>query len=191
METALKKDIYELLERVWSGAAGREFTAELVVPDAMPDAATVVDAEGVLTLRSKDTEAGSVLLAASVSVSVLYAPEGGGALLSVPVTIPAELRIDAPGVDTDCRVTVRMRLRAVEARAVNSRKISVRADVAAEIGAFRKNSMEIAVGLEEDDPSVHILTKTAPLSVVSDVREKTFVVTDEYPLPAGGAAVKS
>ena len=56
METALKKDIYEHLAPVWSGSFSRDFTSESIVPDAMPDVASVIDADGVITLRSKETE---------------------------------------------------------------------------------------------------------------------------------------
>ena len=190
METALKKDIYEHLAPVWSGSCSRDFATESIVPDAMPDVASVVDAEGVITLRSKETEAGAVALAASLSVSVMYMPDGGDTLQSLALTMPVELRLDAPGADQDCQTVARMRVRSIDARTVNSRKLSVRADVDCEAAVYQKRSMEIAAGLQEENDAVHILTKTAQASVVADVREKTFVVTDEYPLPAGMEGVE-
>ena len=190
METALKKDIYEQLAMVWSGAASRDFTAESIVPDAMPDVAAVVDGEGVITLRGKETEAGCVTLSASVSVSVLYMPDGGGSVQSLPMTVPVELRMEAPGADTDCRTVARLRIRALDVRMVNSRKLSVRVDVDSEVRVFQRQNLSIASGLDRDDPTVHILTRTAPMTTVADVREKTFVVTDEYQLPAGCGGVE-
>ena len=186
MDTALKKDRYEQLAPVWSGSFSRDFTAESIVPDAMPDVAAVVDADGIITLRSKETEAGAVALAASVAVSVMYMPEGGGAMESLAVTVPVELRADAPGADTDCRTVARLRIRALDARTVNSRKLSVRVDVDCEARVYQRRTVELPSGLETPQAGVHILTKTAPMFTVADVREKTFVVTDEYQLPAGG-----
>ncbi len=190
MDTAFKKDIYEHLAPVWSGSFSRDFTAETIVPDAMPDVASVVDADGVITLRSKESEAGAVSLAASVSVWVLYMPEGGGPLQSLNVTLPAELRADAPGADTDCRAVARLRVRSLEGRAVNSRKLSVRADVECEVWLYQKKTLELPSALAEEDGCVHILPGTAPMVTVADVREKTFVVTDEYPLPPGCGGVE-
>lgn len=190
METALKKDIYEHLAPVWSGSFSRDFTSESIVPDAMPDVAGVVDADGVITLRSKETETGAVSLAASVSVSVMYMPENGGTVQNLSMTMPVELRMDAPGADLDCQTVARMRVRAIDARMVNSRKLSVRADVDCEAAVYQKQSLEIAACLEEETDAIHILTKTATVSVVSDVREKTFVITDEYPLPASLESVE-
>ncbi len=185
MDMTLKKDIYEHMAPVWTGSFSRDLTAESIVPDTMPDAASVVDAEGVLTLRSKETETGAVVLAVSLSVSVMYMPEDGGAMESLSVVIPAELRADAPGADLDCQTVARARIRAIDARMVNSRKLSVRADVDCEAAVYQKRSLEIASGLADESGAVHILTRSAPMTVVSDVREKTFVVTDEYQLPAG------
>ncbi len=190
METALKKDVYEHLATVWSGSFSRDFTAESIVPDAMPDVAGIIDADGVITLRSKEAEAGSVALAASLSVSVLYMPENGGVMQTMSVAIPVEMRTDAPGVDQDCQTVARVRVRAIDARMVNSRKISVRADVDCEAAAYQKRSVEVASGLDSGGDAIHILTKTVPVSVVADVREKTFVVTDEYQLPTGMETVE-
>lgn len=191
MDTALKKDIYEQLSLAWSGTAGREVTSECVVPDTMPDVGAVVDAEGVLTLRSKETEAGAVQLAASLSVSVLYMPEAGGVMRSLEITLPADIRMEAPAVEPDDRTVARLRVRAIDARALNSRKVSLRADVEAEARCYRRDSVEIASGLAEGGEAVHLLTKTANVYTVSDVREKTFVVTDEYQLPAGCGGVEA
>ena len=189
MDTSLKKDNYEHLAPVWSGSVSRDFTAESIVPDAMPDVASVIDADGVITLRSKETEAGAVTLAATVNVSVTYAPETGGGMQGVAVTVPVELRMDAPGADQDCQTVARLRVRSVDAKMVNSRKLSVRAEVECEATAYQKRDLEIASGLAEESAAIHILTKTAPMAAVADVREKTFVVTDEYALPAGCAGV--
>ena len=190
MDTALKKDKYEHLAPVWSGTFGRDLTTESNVPDAMPDIAAVIDADGVITLRSKDTQTGAVELAASLNVSVLYTPEGDGPVQSLPLVIPVEVRADAPGADTDCQTVARMRVRAVDARMVNSRKLSVRADIDCEATVYQRQCLEIASGLEGEDADIHILTRTEAMSVVSDVREKTFVITDEYQLPAGCAAAE-
>lgn len=190
MDTAFKKDIYEHLAPVWSGSFSRDFAAETIVPDAMPDVASVVDADGVITLRSKETEAGAVTLAASVSVWVMYVPEGGGPLQSLNMTLPAELRADAPGADTDCRTVARLRIRSLEARAVNSRKLSVRADVDCEASVYQHQSLILPSALEGGDGTVHILPASASMVTVADVREKTFVVTDEYQLPPGCGGVE-
>ncbi len=183
MDVAFQKDIYEQMAPVWSGTASRDFTAECVVPDAMPDVGSVVDGEGIVIVRGKDTQTGSVTLTATVSASVMYMPDGGGAMESVPINIPVELKLDTPGADTDCQTVTRLRIRTMEARMINSRKLALRVDLDCEAQVYRRGKIEICSGLEQQDRSVHLLTRTAPITTVTDVREKSFVVTDEYQLP--------
>ncbi len=189
MDNTIKMDSYEELAVVWSGVTGQEISEEYVVPDTMPDLGTILDAEGTILLRGKEAEQGCVRLTASVAACVLYAPEDGKGVRSLELTIPAELRLDAPGVNGDCRPVARMRLRSLEARAVNSRKLALRGEIETELQCFLRKELEIPAGLASEEKGVHILEKTVETMPVTDVREKTFVVTDEFPMPAGCAAV--
>lgn len=185
METAIKKEIYDSLAEIWWGAAGQDVSEEHVVPDTMPDIGDVLDAEGYVTLRGKELGEGYVLLSASVCASVLYAPEDGSQPRSLEFTLPAELRMDAPGADPEGRAAARLRLRNLEARAVNSRKLAIRAELEGDVRCFARSSLEVPVGLQGEEKGVHIRTETAEPVLTVDMREKTFVVTDEYALPAG------
>ncbi len=185
MDTALKTNSTERLALIWCGSAGKELTEEYVVPDSMPDVGEILDARGVLTVQGKDTEAGSVHLNASLSVSVVYAPEDCGGIRSLELTLPADIRLDAPEADTDCRTVARLRVRSVEARLLNSRKIAVRAEAEAEVCCYRSETLSLSAGMEDEGCGAHIRMETAQAMLVTDVREKTFAVTDEYPWPSG------
>lgn len=184
MDTTLKRDTWDRYALVFDGGAGREFSEEIVVPDSMPDAASVADAQGVLLIREKQTTAGAVTITGAVSVSVLYEPTDGTGVRCVELELPVSMQIDAPGADEDCRTSARAALCSVEARAVNSRKLAVRAEVTAHAQCFRRESVSVACGME-DSAAAHTLVKTAEAVSVTDVREKAFVVTDELAVPAG------
>lgn len=184
MELALKKEKYNRFEPVWHESVGDEFTADCVILDTMPDVQDILDAEGTLLLRSKVTEDGSVLLAASVQGSVLYLPEGGTGAQSLAVTLPVEMRLEDQNIQADSRTVCRMRLRAIEAKMVNSRKIGVRAEVVADVWCYKESPLELPVGMEQEEAFVHMREKMATVVQVSDVREKTFVITDQYILPS-------
>lgn len=189
MEMTLKKEKYNRFEPVWHDSFGGEFAADCVVPDTMPDIRDLVDSEGTLLLRSKVTEAGCVTLAASANATVLYAPEDGSVLRSLSAAIPVEMRLESPQIEEDCRTVCRMRIRALDAKMINSRKIVVRADVTTEVWCYRESLQEIPCGLMQEDPTVHILKGTSSFVQVSDIREKAFVITDQYPLPPGVTSV--
>lgn len=189
MEVALKTEKYNRFEPVWHEITGGEFASDCVVPDTMPDIRDLLNAEGTLLLRSKVTEAGSVTLSASVQGMVVYFPENEAMPRCLSVTVPVEIRMDAPQIQEECRTVCRMRIRSLDAKMVNSRKISVRADVAAEIWCYGENVLELPCGLEQDEVCAHILKGTTSVVQVSDVREKAFVITDQYSLPGGLSSV--
>ncbi len=187
MDTALKMDKIEGMDPVWRGGSVREISEDYVVPDSMPDVGEVADAQGILTVQGKDADSGGVQLSASLSVCVLYSPESGGGLRSIELTLPADLRMEAPGTDMDCRVVARVRVRSLEARTVNSRKLAIRAELEAEACCYRSAVTEIASDLK-DPAGVQLLRQEAEALIVSDVREKTFAMTDDYVFPAGCGA---
>ena len=184
MDTSLKTDAIEFYSPTWQGSAVREMTEEIVVPDAMEDAGAILDTTGILTMRGRDTTQDAIELSVSLSVSVLYAPENGAGIRSLDVTLPSDIRLEASGVDMDCRTVSRVRVRNLEARLLNSRKIRVRAELEAEAACYRRDCLRIAAGLEAEDGSVHLRCETASSVVISDVREKTFALTDEYAFPS-------
>lgn len=188
MELALKKEKYNRFEPIWHESVSDEFTADCVILDTMPDVQDILDAEGTLLLRSKVTEDGSVLLTASVQGAVLYLPEGAAGAQSLAVSLPVEMRLEGQSIQADCRTVCRMRLRSIEAKMVNSRKIGVRAEVVADVWCYNESPLELPVGMEQDKAFVHTREKTATVVQVSDVREKSFVITDQYILPSALSA---
>lgn len=190
MEMVLKKENYSGYESVWSGIAAKEFGADCVIPDSMPDVCSVVEGEGTILLRNRSLEEGRVRLEATVSAVVLYLPEGESPLKNLPVTIPVQFDLEAPGVsgaDETLRSVLRLRLRALDAQLINSRKIALRADVEAEAQCFRRNEIAIAYDLAGGQTPAHLRTDSVTVEDVCDIREKIFVITDSYALPAGRA----
>lgn len=180
MEAVLKKAVYRRLEPVWQEMFSGEFQTDCIVPDTLPDVRDVVDGEGILQLRSKNTEDGCLVITAVIQSSVLYVPDAGGELRNLSAAIPVDIRIEDPAIVSDCRAVCRLRIKSMEPKMVNSRKISVRAEVCGDLCCYREDSPSIAVGLEQNDPAVHILKNTASSIHVTDVREKAFVITDQY-----------
>ena len=184
METSLKKNIYDRMCPVWSGRAGCETGEDYVVPDTMPDIGQILSSEGILTVRGKETMAGSVHMSASVSMAVVYVPEDGTELRCLEIELPADVRMEAADADSDCITVARLRLTSAEARAVNSRKITLRAELEAEAECYRRDSIQVVSDLAEPG-AAHTRILAAPSMLATDVREKTFTVTDEYDLPGG------
>lgn len=183
MDTAFEKQSYMDHKLIWSGAIGGEENAECVVPDSMPDLGVILDAEAVLSLRSKELGGGRLTVQADIAVKLLYQPEGESVLRSLSVNMSSSLTAPATAED-DCMALVRLRVRSVEGKIVNSRKAAVRVELTGMGYCYRKERLELIGGVTASDTGVETLCARQMTSLVSDVREKTFVVTDDIPLPA-------
>ena len=185
MELALgKKSIY-CFKKIYDSTFTREETAESVVPDVMPDIAEILSVDGLVLLRSKEAEQGRVSLAGNVGATVLYLPEGGGGVKKLSLSVPFSASAESPVFSDKTRAVATVRLTLLEARMLNPRKVLVKAGVTVDLKCYEEGELEICDKVE-DPSSAEILIRPMQCLVnpVTGVREKTFVITDEYVIPA-------
>ncbi|MCL2563321.1 MAG: DUF3794 domain-containing protein [Oscillospiraceae bacterium] len=186
MEAKLRTDAIEYLRTVLDTSFTQEETSEAIVPDAYPDMETIVDVEGNITLRSKEAGAGRVVVNGAVAVSVVYLPEGEDCLRSLELTVPFTAGYDWAEVTDNTQTAVTVRLGSIDARMINSRKVLVRADILVEARGYEPAHMSCTSDSEDEpEAGLHIRREEVEQSFVSQVREKTFTLSDEFPLPAG------
>ena len=190
MDARSKTQSIEYLKAVLDTSFGQEETQEAIVPDSYPDVAQIVSVEGNVILRSKEADAGRVSASGAVLVSVVYEPEGEAGLRSLGLTIPFNAGLDVAEVTDNSKLSVVANLASIDARMINSRKVLVKADVLVGLQAYEPAAMQCVVDLEEvEDQGLHLQREEMELCFVSALREKTFVVADDFALPAGRPAV--
>ncbi|MCL2589204.1 MAG: DUF3794 domain-containing protein, partial [Oscillospiraceae bacterium] len=186
MEAKLKTESIEYLRTVLDTSFTQEEASEAIVPDAYPDLETIVDVEGNITLRSKEAGAGRIVASGAVAVSVVYQPEGEEGLRSLELTVPFTAGYDWAEVTDSTETTIMVRLGSIDARMINSRKVLVRADILVEARGYEPAHMSCTSELEhEAGTGLHVRREEIAQNFVSQVREKTFVLADELPLPSG------
>ena len=186
MEAKLKTDAIEYLKTVLDTSFTQEETSEAIVPDAYPDMQAILDVEGNITLRSKEAGSGRLSLSGAVAVSVVYLPEGENLLRKLEFSIPFTTGCDASEVTDNTKVSLIAKVGNIDARMINSRKVLVRAEILVEARGYEENALHLTTGLEgENQAGLHLRQEQLELRFVSQVREKTFVLSDEVGLPAG------
>ena len=186
MGLTVKRSEISCCEKVFEYSMPLEEASETVVPDTMPDVERILCADGTALIRSKELGDGHISLAGSVQCTVLYAPEGGAGICALDVGIPAALELDAPGVSEDSGVVAMLTAAAVEAKPLNPRKILVRAVVNVAVEAYNAARLDISDGLEgEGAESVETLCECVAFNPAVCVKEKTFVVSEDFRLQPG------
>ncbi len=159
-----------------------EETAEIRLPDGMPEIGTVLSAWGQPILRSKEWNAGSIGLSCGVMAWVLYLPEDGEGVYSVQTWIPVQLRWDIPPADRDGVMLTGCTIRQLDARSTSSRKLMVRTVVDGVAEAWLPGQTQIPV-IGEHPQDVQVLTETYPVLLPKEAGEKAFSLEETITLP--------
>ncbi len=162
----------------------REETLEMIVPDACPDILRVVETDGKVLLGRREAMDGHLELSGSFKVSVLYLPDGESGVRHLDVTIPFTCTVEGRDVTPGCVVVASARLCRADTRAVNPRKVLVRAEAAIALTVFAPRSDTVCGKvLDAEAQGVEQLTETQEVYLTACVQEKPFPCADEISLP--------
>ncbi len=181
MEAKLKIADFDCYNKSFSIVQRKEESRDAVVPDTQPDIAEVLYCAGKVLIRSKDVSAGRVRIEANIPASVLYRGEDSK-IYTVELNVPVFMGAEDEKIKDESLATAQLTLLGLEARALNPRKVLVRAEMAAEICAFERDKLSVTDGVD-DDGHIHSRIAEHEISPISAVTEKTFALTDEISLP--------
>ncbi|MDR2606483.1 MAG: DUF3794 domain-containing protein [Oscillospiraceae bacterium] len=190
MELTLKKNNISFWAKQADTSTSHEETMEIIVSDSLPDAESVVSADGTAVLRSKEYSNGKITVTGVVRAYAMYNPEGGGAVRGLAVQIPFSASIEAPDVTPLSKLLAGTELTGIDARMLNSRKLLIRAELRVSVSAYGESVLPIALDTD-DDCDLEVLTDQAALNPVAEIREKAFSINDELPLPSGKPPIGS
>lgn len=189
MDSALRQDRYTTHQCLWTGNISGSNGMEYIVPDSMPDIESILDAEALVSIRSKEVNNGRLRIACDVAVSIFYQPMEGAAPGFLSLSFDCEGSASAPEIDSESQCIASPRLRSVEVKVINSRKISITAELAGTASCYRRSEICLSRPTEANDGPLEIRMAKAELCLIPDIREKTFVLTDDYSLPGSMQSV--
>lgn len=183
MELKLEQEYMNGYVPVLETQLTQEETLEAIVPDAYPDILGVVDCGGQVMLTGKDVQDGEVSVSGKVLGWLLYRPEDGQGIRRMELTIPFTARTAAAGVEARCRCVAQPRLRGMDVRALNPRKILARADLAVEVEVYAEVNGAVCSGVtgKEEDGLEQRVGEYTVYSAPA-VQEKEFSIYDEVRL---------
>ena len=125
-------------------------SADSIVPDTFPDIGRIVCAYGTAVIKDQTPQNDRLLVSGTVQTTVLYEPENGGKLrrLSVPVTF-AHIE-ECEGLTAESICSTVCRIAAVDAEAMNSRKVSVSVQLCFLTEGYCKAECDVTESVELD-----------------------------------------
>lgn len=183
MEAKLGLNGYRCDRKVFAKTVTQTQSQECVVPDTLPDIDAILCTSGNVLIRSKDVAEGHVRLEANIPARVYCAGENGTDRFCLDVNIPFYISAEDEAVTDGAVCTAELTLKHLETRMLNPRKITVRAEIGAQLSCYAETLQEFSTAPETPDGAIHVLEKETELTEVGCVTEKTFVLTDEFELP--------
>ena len=187
MELVFQERKQEYLRRVLRETVSQEQTADIVVPDSIPDADRVVDAFGTLLVRTEICSADSVEISGVVQAGVLFVDEAGE-IHKVDTQIPFSIRRELNRQEENCAMICRCNLKSADARLVNSRKLLVRVGIGCTIQVFA-SLVRTEYDVEEPKENLQLRRTQVPMRMPVCIGERTFSINEELDLPNGKPAV--
>ena len=173
---------FRAYQKVFSRSIVVSESQDSVVPDTLPDIAAIECSGGCVLIRSKDIAEGHVHLEANLPARICCVGEDGQRYC-LDVNIPFYISAEDEAIRDDSICTAELTLLHLETRLLNPRKISARAEVRALLQCYAQEDVRFCTAPEASDGVIHSQERECTVTSVSDVTEKTFVLTDEYELP--------
>lgn len=184
MELSFQTRPLRCLGQVLHETRAQEETAEVIVPDSCPDVERVVYCAASVVVRGHECRAGAVTVSGGIRASALCMPEGESAPRTIETDIPFSLRIDTPAAAERLSLILSAKVRQVDARLVNSRKVLFRVEIGCTADGYAPQEHTLYT-LEDAPRALAVQTQTYPLLLPVEVAERSFSVADEPELPGG------
>ena len=137
MELELKKDTVFCYETIAELTLTQEETLESIVPDACPDILRIIDVCGQTFVAGKQVEEGRVTVSGNVAAVLLYQPDQQSGVCRMEITLPFTCKAEIELLKPADIVHTTARLRFMDARILNPRKVLIRSDILVDVMAFQ------------------------------------------------------
>ena len=155
----------------------QEEVSDMIVPDSYPDIDHIAYCFADVILRSKECRAGSAMISGGIKAGILYVPEGDADIQCVDTYVPFTMRFENPEITDQTSLICSICVRSVEARVINSRKISFRIGIGCELSAFERAIEEI-YEIVEKPQSLQVNKEQYRMMLPLELNEKTFLIHD-------------
>lgn len=161
-----------------------ELTQEVRLSDGMPDIGRVLTTWGQVILRSKEWQGDQITVSGGIMTWTLYAPEDGTPPRCLDAWLPFQLKWGMETTSDEGEIRVYPLLRFIDSRSISSRKIMIRAGIAAMAEAL--HSMQVQIYEPEQLPEdIQILNNIYPVRLPKETGEKAFLLDEDLKIPAG------
>ena len=121
MDISLERRFLSSFKLIGSGKKVCDISSDIVVPDTKEDILRVIMTNADYSIRSKDVEAGRVVVHGELKVTAVYVPESGEGLGTLSTDIPFECDFEVNSADSGCAAVAELSVISVDTRILQLR----------------------------------------------------------------------
>ena len=143
-----------------------EVNGDVIVPDIKPDILSIINSNGNVYVYREDIAKGRVRIDGNLDTYTIYLSDSGETR-SIGNTLNFSESFEDSKIDENSTIKSKVYLQNIEAKALNERKISIKAILKVRVEVFAKEEVEIGIDFEDTENNCemqklqeHIDTKT-------------------------------
>lgn len=130
---------------------------DMIVPDAKPDILSTICTSGVVCLYKTELQDEKLRIDGNINTYIMYlADNSEDKVRGINASLDFSESIDIPNAKEGMNFKVDVKIKSIEARVINGRKIGVKATLEVTVQVFSNEEIEIVNNIE-DDENVQIL----------------------------------
>lgn len=186
---------FEILKKTMAGyemtcdvTVNTEETGETVVSDLLPDILQIARSSGNVLVTGKRAQKDKLFVSGQVICAVAYIPEKDDGVALLRLSVPFDTTVEAKGCDPDACVFTDVKIKKLDARAANPRKVAVRVSLCISCRCYMRKEIEVTCGVNAPESCrLQLLKKRVEANLITGVQTKSFTFGDEFELPSDKA----
>ena len=174
------------VESVHESTAEQSLDADIILPDYCPEIAKILKCSVIPNITSVTNNSGRITADASATVRVFYVGENGK-VSGYEQNYPLQKFVESNRITSDSTVSVNLKTDYANYRAVNSRRIDVRAMLTFIFKVSKKKEEAVLSGV--DGAGIQTVTDEINVASLCGMNERTFTLSEVIEIPENKAPV--
>ncbi len=184
MELELRKNTFVCYETVLDACVNHEETSDVIVPDASPDILRILGAFGNASVKDEVVNEGKYTLSGALLGWVLYVSEGDLSVRKLEVNIPFVHTFEHSDITSEQIGAFELRIAGLEAREINPRKVTVRANIAICAKTYRETTLKFPECVGDEGVGIECKTERVTPFVPIAIKKKNIHIGEDIELSA-------
>ena len=123
---------------------------DMIVPDSKPDILSTICTSGIICMYKKEVLEGKIRIDGGVNVYIMYLSEDPqDKVRGLNTTLDFSENINIPNVQAEMECMVETKIKSIECKVINGRKIGIKATIEIELQIYSKEEIEIINDIQD------------------------------------------